>query len=34
MVGADSGPIAVIRKRARSRRPPSISISHSFAASS
>jgi len=28
MVGADSGPIAVIRNRARACRPSSVSISH------
>ena len=34
MVGADRGPMAVIRNRARARRPSSLSISHSPASSS
>ena len=33
-VGADSGPTAVIRNRARARRRRRVAISHSFAASS
>jgi hypothetical protein len=34
IVGADSGPIAVIRKRPRALRPSAVAISHWFAASS